>query len=97
MAVLEAAVKDHNNDTIYIFGHANTNLPVTGSRADVLKFRDYLSAVLTFMGAQIKTGKSREEVLAVRDPLPGFETYGQFGATGAREIRTVAFDELGGK
>ena len=97
IGVLEATTKDHNNDTIYIFGHANTNLPVTGNRADLLKFRDYLSAVLTFIGGQIKAGKSRDEILAMRDPLAGFETYGQFGATGAREIRTVAYEELGGK
>ena len=97
IGVLEAATKDHNNDTIYIFGHANTNLPVTGNRADILKFRDYLSAVLTFIGGQIKAGKSRDEILAMRDPLAGFETYGQFGPTGAREIRTVAYEELGGK
>jgi glyoxylase-like metal-dependent hydrolase (beta-lactamase superfamily II) len=96
-SVLEAAVKDHNNDTIYIFGHASTNLPVTGNRADVMKFRDYLSAVFTFIGAQIKAGKTRDEIMAMRDPLAGFETFGPFGNPGAREIRTVAYDELGGK
>jgi glyoxylase-like metal-dependent hydrolase (beta-lactamase superfamily II) len=98
VSVLEAATKDHNNDTIYIFGHSlNATIPVTGNRADVLKFRDYLTAVLTFIGAQIKTGKPKDEILAMRDPLAGFESYGQFGMTGAREIRTVAYEELGGK
>jgi glyoxylase-like metal-dependent hydrolase (beta-lactamase superfamily II) len=97
ISVLEGTTKDHSKDTIYIFGHANTNLPVTGSAADLLKFRDYITAVLTFVGGQIKAGKSRDEIMAMRDPLPGFETYGQFGATGAREIRTVAYEELGGK
>jgi glyoxylase-like metal-dependent hydrolase (beta-lactamase superfamily II) len=97
VAVLEAAAKDHSNDTIYIFGHANTGLPVTGARADLMKFRDYLSAVLTFVGAQIKAGRTRDEIMAMRDPLSGFESFGPFGNPGAREIRTVAYDELGGK
>ncbi len=97
ITVLEGTTKDHSKDTIFIFGHANTNLPVTGTAADLLKFRDYITAVLTFVGGQIKAGKSRDEIMALRDPLPGFETYGQFGATGAREIRTVAYEELGGK
>ncbi len=98
VSVLESTVKDHDNDTIYIFGHSlNPTIPVTGSRADVMKFRDYLSAVLAFVGGQIKAGKSRDEVMAMRDPLPGFETFGPFGNPGAREIRTVAYEELGGK
>jgi hypothetical protein len=67
---------------------------VTGSAADVAKFRDYLTAVYAFVEAQVKAGKSREEVLAMRDPLAGFESYGQFGPSGAREIRTCAYEEI---
>jgi glyoxylase-like metal-dependent hydrolase (beta-lactamase superfamily II) len=97
IGVLEKATADHNNDTIYIFGHVNTNLPVTGDRAGVLKLRDYLTALLTFVGAQIKAGKTRDEIMAMRDPLPGFETFGPFGNPGPREPRTCAYEELGGK
>jgi len=94
MRVLDATVKDHANDTIYIFGHANANLPVTGSAADLTKFRDYIGAVLQFVEAQHKAGKSKEEILAMNAPLAGFEGFGQFGATGAREIRTCAYEEI---
>jgi len=94
MTVLERTPKDHSNDTVYIFGHANTNLPVTGTQADLAKFRDYLGAVLAFVEAQVKAGKSRDEVLAMRDPLPAFEAYGRFGQASPRDPLTVAYEEV---
>lgn len=94
VTVLEQVQKAHAADTIYIFGHANTNLPVTGNPADVTRFKDYLSAVLAFVGAQVKAGKPREEVLAMRDPLKGFESFGPFGAANPRDILTSAYEEI---
>jgi cyclase len=94
MRVLDSAAADHDGDTTYIFGHANTGLPVTGSRAQLANFRDYLGAVLAFVDAQIKAGKSRDQILAMREPLRGFESYGPFGNPGARDPLTVAYEEL---
>jgi len=94
ISVLERTPRDHAADTIYIFGHANTGLPVTGNAGDLQRFRDYLEALLTFVGAQIKAGKSRDEILAMRDPLKGFETFGRFGAANPRDPITVAYEEL---
>jgi hypothetical protein len=87
---------DHAADTIYIFGHANTGLPVTGSRTDLHRFRDYLGAVLGFVETQVQAGKSREEVLAMREPLPGFEAWGRFGTANPRDALTVAYEEVVG-
>lgn len=94
MTVLERTPRDHTADTIYIFGHANTGLPVTGSAADLGKFRDYLGAVLNFVEAQHKAGKSRDEILAMRDPLAGYEGYGRFGQANPRDILTCAYEEV---
>jgi glyoxylase-like metal-dependent hydrolase (beta-lactamase superfamily II) len=94
MKVLDATPKDHTPDTIYIFGHANSGLPVTGSAADLAKFRDYIGALLSFVESQTKAGKSREEVLAMRDPLKGFESFGRFGNPGPRDPLTVAYEEV---
>ena len=74
--VLEAATKDHDNDTVYIFGHAGGKFPVTGPRADVMLFRDYLTALLGFVQNEIKAGKSRDEILKTTTPLPKFEEHG---------------------
>src|SRR5690606_27637230 len=46
MTVLERTVQAHDGDTVYIFGHANTGLPVIGGRAELERFRDYFEALL---------------------------------------------------
>ena len=94
MRVLEQVVNAHARDTIYIFGHANTGLPVTGSSGDLLQLRDYLGAVLAFVERQTGAGRSREEVMAMREPLAGFEAWGPFGQPGARDPLTVAYEEV---
>ena len=92
--VLEQVVNSHARDTIYIFGHANTGLPVTGTAADLLQFRDYLGAVIALVERQVAEGRTREEVLGMRQPLPGFEAWGAFGQPGPRDPLTVAYDEV---
>lgn len=94
MKVLDAVPKDHDNDTIYIFGHASTGLPLTGSGKDLPLFRDYIGGLLAFVGQQVKAGKSREEILTMRDPLKGFESFGRFGNASARDPLTCAYEEV---
>lgn len=92
--LLEQVVSAHARDTIYIFGHANTGLPVTGGSADLLQFRDYLGAVLAFVERQVAAGRSREEIVGMREPLAGFEAWGPFGQASARDPLTVAYEEV---
>lgn len=97
MTVLDRAAADHSSDTIYIFGHANTSLgpnAVVGNAGDLTRFKNYLGAVLAFVEAQHKAGKSREEILAMRDPLPGFEAFGRFGQANPRDALTCAYEEV---
>ena len=94
MTVLDRTTREHAGDTMYIFGHANTGLPVTGSQADLARFRDYLGALLAFVESQVKAGRSREEILAMRDPLKGFESFGRFGNQNPRDALTVAYEEV---
>jgi cyclase len=94
ITVLERVPRDHASDTIYIFGHANTGLPVTGSQSELVKLKDYFGALLAFVETQVKAGKSRDEVLAMRDPLAGFETFGRFGQPSPRDPLTVAYEEV---
>jgi cyclase len=92
--LLEQVANAHTRDTIYIFGHAGEGLPVTGSSAELLQFRDYLGAVLAFVEQHVAAGRSREEILAMRAPLAGFEAWGPFGPAGARDALTVAYEEV---
>ncbi len=94
MTVLDRAAGDHDAETIYIFGHANTGLPVTGTRAELARFRDYFGALLAFVEAQVKAGRPRAEVLAMREPLRGFESYGPFGRDNPRDALTCAYEEV---
>lgn len=99
ISVLEAITKDHNNDTIYIFGHAGNVQPpatppvmhpITGPRAEVLYFRDYMTALLAFVQAEMKNGKTKEEIAAIRTPLPKFEQHGNLAAA----ILNNAYDDI---
>jgi cyclase len=94
MTVLDRTARDHAADTVYIFGHANTGLPVTGDRTALAAFRDYFGALLAFVEAQARAGRTREEILAMREPLKGFESYGPFGQPGPRDALTCAYEEV---
>jgi glyoxylase-like metal-dependent hydrolase (beta-lactamase superfamily II) len=72
--VLENVVKDHSNDTIYIFGHSKAGERVTGSRNDLMDLRNYLTALVDYAKKQIAAGKSQEEIMKT-PAIPGFESY----------------------
>jgi cyclase len=74
IVTLEAVAKEHPADTIYITGHSKVNLPITVSRAEVLKFRDYFTALLSYVQKGIASGKSAVEIVKVAS-VPGFADY----------------------
>jgi glyoxylase-like metal-dependent hydrolase (beta-lactamase superfamily II) len=94
IVVLEKATADHTADTTYIFGHAGQGSSVAGPRADVMRFRDYLTAVITHVETQVKAGKSREEIFAMLDPLKGFESYGRLPNPQPRSVLHSAYEEV---
>ena len=71
---LETVPGQHSADTVYIFGHGKEGFGVTGGKAELAKFRDYLTAVLDYTRKQIAAGKSKDEI-AKAEALPGFEEY----------------------
>ncbi len=90
--VLEATVRDHGKDTIYIFGHAGTPAGTTGSRAELLYMRDYLTALLDFVRGEMKSGKPRDVVVKITEPLKGFPDHGPL----IERVLSAAYDELAG-
>jgi glyoxylase-like metal-dependent hydrolase (beta-lactamase superfamily II) len=96
IGVLEKAAADHGADTIYIFGHAGAKLPLTGARADLMKLRDYFTALLEFVRGQMKAGRTKDEIVTSKELLKGFEDFGPFdgNAQNARGPLPVAYDEL---
>lgn len=90
VVVLESVLRDHAADTIYIFGHAGTNVPATGSRADLQLQRDYLTALLDFVRGEMKAGRPREVLVKITEPLKGFADHGPL----TERVLGGAFDEL---
>lgn len=93
--VLEAAIKEFPEDAIYVYGHGNGSFGVTGKRADLGVMRDYLSALLDYVGKGIAAGKKKEELQALGN-LPGFTDFHLPVGKGNRFPANVdaAFDEL---
>jgi len=71
ITVLETVARRASADTIFIAGHAKDNV-VRNTRADVLHFRDYLTAVLNHVRTGVKAGQSKEEIQKL-PALKGFE------------------------
>jgi glyoxylase-like metal-dependent hydrolase (beta-lactamase superfamily II) len=90
--MVEDVAKAHATDTIYVFGHAGAKSQVTGDRAELLYMRDYLTALLVYVRAQIKAGKSRDAIIASTDVLKGFEDYGPL----IPRALTATYDEVVG-
>lgn len=74
ITVLESVVKDHGNDTVYIFGHSKPGEAVTGSRQDLMRLRNYLTAMIDFVQKGIAAGRPREEIVKAT-AIPGFESW----------------------
>ncbi len=96
ISVLEAVAKTYPADAIYIFGHANPKFPVTGSKAELLTFRDYLTGLLDYTGKKIKAGEPKEKIVALEN-LPGFTDYHLPLPNRLGGNLGVAYDELTAK
>lgn len=90
MNVLSEAMKKFNSKTKYVFGHAGEGYDVTGSRVDLQAFHDYLGNVLKFTGDEIKSGKTKEEILKATE-IPGSA---QWKGDGIQRPLGAAYDEL---
>ena len=70
ITILETVAKRASSDTIFIAGHAKDNA-VSNTRAEMMHFRNYLTAVLDHVQKGIAAGKSVEEISKVAQ-VPGF-------------------------
>jgi len=93
--ILEKVAADYPQDAHFIFGHGQAKFGVVGGPAELLVFRDYLAGLLAHTGAEIKAGKSKEEILKLEN-LPGFPDFHAPPGRGNRLPMnlSVAYDEL---
>jgi glyoxylase-like metal-dependent hydrolase (beta-lactamase superfamily II) len=97
ITTLEDLVKTYPADAIYIFGHGAQKFGVTGGHADMLAFRDYLTALLAHVEGEIKAGKAKDEIVKL-DNLAGFPDLHVPPGRGNRLPANLAaaYDELTG-
>ena len=80
-----------DNDTLFIFGHCRDGYKVTGDKSDLAAFSDYLTALLEFVSTEIRSGKSREQILTAT-AIPGAP---QWSGDGIERSLNAALDEFG--
>lgn len=98
VTVLEKIAAEYPKDTTYVTGHGNPKFGIVLATADILVFRDYLSALLAHVVAEIKAGKSKEEIQKLEN-LAGFPDFHLPPGRGNRLPLNlgVAYDELTSK
>ncbi len=92
ITVIQTARDTFDDDTIFVFGHATDPEKVTGKKADLVAFEDYLLRLLAFVEAEIKAGKSKEDIIKNKE-IPGLS----WKASGAERSLIAAYDELTSK
>ena len=90
--VLRKTRSTFDKDTLFIFGHAADPERVTGNKEDLLAFEDYLQKLLAFVESEIKAGRSRDEIIKIKD-IPGVG----WKNSGAERSLGAAYDELTSK
>jgi cyclase len=94
VTLLDAVARDHDGDTIYVFGHAKEGLGVSGTVEELHQMRRYLAAVIEYVEKAVAAGRSRDQITST-DTLAGFESYQSAPPRGTLAIVLgAAFDEI---
>ena len=92
IVALDKISNQFDQDTLFIFGHSREPEKVTGNKADVRAFKNYLEGLLDFVGGEIKSGKTKESILQATTIPKAPEWQGD----GIQRSLTAAYDELKG-
>lgn len=70
--VLDKVLSYFDNDTKFIFGHANSNENITGEKKDLINMRDYLISLNDYVTLKIKEDNTPDEI-AETNTIPGHD------------------------
>ena len=90
IAVLDKTLAKFDNDTLFIFGHAFDPEKVTGNKEDLKAMQNYLSKLLEFVEGEIRSGKSKEEILKAK----AIQGVPEWQGDGIERGLTAAYEEL---
>ena len=88
--VLEKAKSMFDNGTIFVFGHAYDPEKVTGDKDDLSAMQGYLAKLLRFVDNEIRSGKSKDEILKEK-LIPGLKGW---QGDGIERGLQAAYEEL---
>ncbi len=90
---LEKSINLFDTETKFIYGHASKDELVVGKINDLKLMRDYFSALLDYVGKEIKKGKSLDEILKA-ESVPGFENLTERWEGAKNMNLKAAYEEL---
>lgn len=88
--ILENVMNDFDNDTLFIFGHSLDPEKVTGAKADLKAFQNYLQSLLDLVSRKIKANESLETILKIQT-IPGAP---EWKGDGIQRSLKAAYEEL---
>lgn len=88
--VLEKTQKTYDNDTLFIFGHNGDGYDPVGGMPDIKAMQNYLLNLLDVVGAEIKAGKSQEDIMKLTT-IKGAE---EWKGDGIGRSLSTAYQEL---
>ncbi len=91
--LLDKAIATFNKDTQYVCGHAAPGYDILIKSEDLKAFGDYLGNLLKFTEAELKAGKTKEEILKATE-IPGSP---EWKGDGISRPLTAAYIELTSK
>lgn len=89
--VLEKTTKKFHRNTNYVCGHAGKGFDVIVKKKDVELFGVYLQNLLTHVEAEIKSGKTLDEILKSTTVIPGSP---EWAGDGIDRPLKAAYEEL---
>lgn len=92
ITALDKILNQFDQDTLFIWGHSLDPEKVTGNKDDIKAYQEYLKNLMTYVGGQIKAGKTKEEILKSTSIPNSSEWKGD----GIQRSLIAAYDELRG-
>ncbi len=93
IVLLDKAISTFDKKTQFVCGHAGTGYDIVIKPDDLKAFGDYLGNVLKFTDAEMKAGKTKEQIIKAKE-IPGSP---EWKGDGIDRPLTAAYVELGGK
>ena len=91
ISVLDKTLHSFDAETKYIFGHSSNGFDVRGTSEDIKAFQNYLEKLLEFGMANIKAGKSLDDVKKDTKIIPGAE---EWKGKGIERSLDAVYEEL---